>query len=163
MGRLIHEWHLPHIAWVVFWLWGEQEMDVLTSSCINQCQHYNNTLEDQLSSRSIEVECFQPSLEVSGELSISSFSNNFPGSVQVSDWTCHRSMQTSHCCCALLDGVSLTSYYSQQFGSCSHWCPIMKYLIKDVLVGWVLKGLSWLQLTALAGHRHMLCRCGFSS
>ena len=40
-GRLVPEWHLlPQIAQEAFKLWGQPEVDLLASSCTNQCQHY---------------------------------------------------------------------------------------------------------------------------
>ena len=42
------EWHLlPQIAQAAFYLWGLPEVDLLTSSCSIQCQHYF-TLETPL-------------------------------------------------------------------------------------------------------------------
>ena len=40
-GRDIIEWHLPPaIAYAVFHLWGQLEVDLLVSSHTNDCQHY---------------------------------------------------------------------------------------------------------------------------
>ena len=41
MGRLVPElFLLPHLAQMVFHLWGQPEMALLTSSHISQCQHH---------------------------------------------------------------------------------------------------------------------------
>ena len=47
----------------------------------------------------------------------------------------------------MLDGGSLASQSSHMLADIPWWCPIMKDLIMNVLVGQVLKGLPYLQLT----------------
>ena len=46
-GRLVPKWHLLNIAEAVFQLWHQPEVDLLASSCTNQCQH-NYTFENLL-------------------------------------------------------------------------------------------------------------------
>ena len=72
-----------------------------------------------ITSRSLQVECIQPSLAVLGELYVSSSSIKFAGSVQVSSRTCHKLIQTSQSSGSLLDGGSLASHSSQHVGRCS--------------------------------------------
>ena len=84
------------------------------------------------SSGCLGVECFQPPLDISGELclSISSFSS--PGSIHFPVRTCHRSFQTSYYSGTLLNEGSLVSHCCQHVDRYSlsisnhkgphHWC-----------------------------------------
>ena len=66
--ELVLEWHLlPHIAQAAFQLCGQLKVDLLTSLNTNQCQHYS-TFENPTTSGCLGVECFQPYMDVSGEL-----------------------------------------------------------------------------------------------
>ena len=58
-----------------------------------------------------------------------------------------EAVHTSHSSCTLLDGVFFTFHCSQHVEDVPHWCPIIKGLVRDVLVGQMLKGLPSLQLT----------------
>ena len=62
------------------------------------------------------VECFQPSLDISGKLLVSFSNLSSPASTQVPEKTCHRSAQTSNSSGTLLYGGSLASYSSQYIG-----------------------------------------------
>ena len=64
------------------------------------------------------VECFQPSLDVSGKLCVSSCTSSY-SSVQVSGRTCQRSTQTFDSGDTMLDGGSFASHSSQHVGGCS--------------------------------------------
>ena len=66
-----------------------------------------------------------------------------PRAVKVSGRTYHRSIQASNSSCTLLDGGSLVTHNSQHIGRHS---SILKDLISNVLVGWVLRGLPSLHL-----------------
>ena len=81
-------------------------------------------------SGSLVVECFQPPLDVSGELCDSSYISS-PGSVQFSGKICHRSIQISSCGGTLLDGGCLASPSSWHVGRHSLLIPNMKDLIMD--------------------------------
>ena len=94
---------------VVFQLWGEPEVVFLPSSCSNQCQCQYN-LRECLTSGNLEVEHFQPVLDISGELHISSSCITFPSSVYVAGRTCHRSIRTYNSNCTLLNGSFLVSH-----------------------------------------------------
>ena len=74
--------------------------------------HSGNTI----TSRSLGIECLLPSMELSGELSISSVCINSSSLVQLSNRTCHKSIQTSHSCGTMLDGSSLAFPSSQHVG-----------------------------------------------
>ena len=67
-------------------------------------------------SRSLGVECFQPSLDITGKLCNSSSCISSPHSVQVSSRTCHRSIQISNSSGTLLDVGSLNSHNFQHVG-----------------------------------------------
>ena len=75
-------------------------------------------------SGSLVFKCLQPSLDISGELCISSHCFSSPSSVQVSGRTCNRSIQTSNSCCTSLDGglLALHSYQhvQQHYSLASH-------------------------------------------
>ena len=72
-------------------------------------------LKGHFNFRSLGVECYQPSLDISCKLSISFSCNTSPSSIQVSGRTCHRLIQTSSSICTLLNGGCLASY-SYQYG-----------------------------------------------
>ena len=84
------------------------------------------------------VECFQPSLDISVELCLSSPSLSSPGSVQIPGRTSHRSSQTSYSIAILLNGSSFASHHS----TCWQMFLIVKDLTVDVVVSQVLKGRS---------------------
>ena len=106
-------------------------------------------LGKSISCGSLGIECFQFSLDIWNELCVFLFCFSCPSSVQASGRTCHRSIQTSHSSYTLLNGGSLASHSPQHLKRDSWWCCIVKNFIKDVLVPWVLKGLSLVELTLL--------------
>ena len=108
------------------------------------------------------VECPQTSLDVSGKLCVSFSCISSSCCVQVSGRTCHRWTQTFDSGGTMLDVGSMAPHSSQHVDRCSLVVPIMKYLIMDVSVGQVLKGLPYLNLT-LWLLSDVLCRQGFSS
>ena len=67
----------------------------------------------------VGVGCFQPPLDLSGELCISCSCIACPGSVKVTDRTCGRSIQTYYSRGTLLNGASLAFHGSQYIGRCS--------------------------------------------
>ena len=69
--------------------------------------------------------------------------------------------QTSNSGCILLDGSSLAFHSSQHVEDIPHWCAFVKDLVRDVLVGWVLKHMSSLYLTHWPPKD--MCRQWFSS
>ena len=77
-----------------------------------------NVEEDcgSVSSRSFAVECIQPSMEVSGELCISSTCTNSTSVVQVSSGRYHKLIQTSYSSGIMVDGGFLASHSSQCVG-----------------------------------------------
>ena len=57
-GKLFPDWHfLPCIAQAAFQLWGQPQVDMLASSCTNQCQLYC-TLEKPLPSGALGLNTF---------------------------------------------------------------------------------------------------------
>ena len=140
---LLPEWHLlPQVAHAGFCLWGLLEVDLLASSHSTQCHLGNST-----TSRGLGVECLQPSLDFSGKLSVSSFSSSSSSSVQVSGRTCQWSTQIFDSGGTMLDGGSWLPTILNMLADVPQWCPIIKDLIMDVLVGQALKGLQYLHLT----------------
>ena len=80
------------------------------------------------------VECFQPSVDTSGELCISSCISS-PSSVQIFGTTCHRSIQTPIIVVApLLDGGSLDSHSSQYIWRYSSLMSYHKWSHQGVLI-----------------------------
>ena len=76
-------------------------------------------LGNSINSGGLGVECFQPSLDFSGKLCVSSSSSGPSSSVQVSGRTCQQSTQTFDSGGAMLDGGSLASHSSQHVRGCS--------------------------------------------
>ena len=83
------------------------------------------------------VECLQSSLDVSVKLHVSSSCVSSSYSVQVSGGTCQRSTQKFYSSGTVLNMLADIPWQ----------CPVIKYLIVDVSVGKVLKGLPYLHLT----------------
>ena len=92
-------------------------------------------------------ECLQPSLEVLGMLYISSSFSSSSSTVKVSCRTCQRSTQTFDSGGTMLAGVSLAFHSSQNVSRHSSALSHHKDLIMDVLIGYVLMGLTYLHLT----------------
>ena len=88
------------VVHAAFQVMGQLEVDLF--------QHYYT-----LSLEAFWVENVQLSLDISGELCLSSFCISSPSSVQVSGKTCHRSTQTYYCRSILLDGSSLAFHSAQ--------------------------------------------------
>ena len=82
----------------------------LTHQSMSALLHSGKTF----SSRSFGVECVQPSVEVSGELCVSTPCIN--SVVQVVRGTCYKLIQTSYSGGAMLDGEFVASHSSQHFG-----------------------------------------------
>ena len=79
-------------------------------------------LGNSTTSRSLGVECLQPSLDFSGKLCVFSSCSSSSGSVQVTGRTCQWSTQTVDSGGTLLDGGSLASHHSQHVGR--HSSPV---------------------------------------
>ena len=114
-------------------------------------------------SGSLEVDCFQLTLDISDELYVSSSCISSPRSIQVSGWTCHRWTHTSYSSATLLDGSSLASHSSQHVGKypllvshCKrpqHGCFSQPHSQGSTIIGF----------KPLAAQRCVLHREGFSS
>ena len=103
------------MAQVAFCLWGQPEVGsagILLYSSMPVLVH----IENSATSGGLEVECLQPSLDVSGMLCVSSSCISSSSSVQVSGRTCQRSTQTFDSSDTMLDGGSLASHSSQHVG-----------------------------------------------
>ena len=70
-------------------------------------------------SQEFVVKCFQPPLQLSGKLCVSSSSFSYPITIQVPGRMCHQSIQTSYSWETLSDGSSLASHSSQHADRCS--------------------------------------------
>ena len=93
---LVSEFHLlSHIAQAVFQPW--HQSDLLASS-----------------SGSLGVKCFQPYLDISGELNVSSFCISSHSSVHISGRTCNRSTQNTYSSGTLFAGSSLALHSFQK-------------------------------------------------
>ena len=112
-GKLVPEWHfLLHKQLSSFrinqgWIFWLPHIPISVSFI---------TLWTTIASRSYGVECLQPSMEVSGELCISSSHVNSCSVVQVPSETCHKSIQTSYSSGTMLDGGSLAFHSSHHVG-----------------------------------------------
>ena len=113
-GLLVPEWHLLScVVWAAFifsvtqrWISWHPHVPINVSTFTSWKGH---------TSRGLGVEKFQPSVEISGELYVSSCFGS-PGSIQVPGRTCYRAIHTSVSDCTLLDGSSLASHSSQHVG-----------------------------------------------
>ena len=135
-------------------------MDLLASSCTNECQCYY-TLES--TSGSSGVECFQPPLGLSGELCVYSSNFSSPGSFPFPGRICHQSIQTSYSCGILLDGDSLASHSSQYIGRVSLSVSHCKGPCHGCLSWPGVQGSVITAFNPFATQRYVLCRQGFSS
>ena len=135
----------PQLTQAAFCLWGLPEVDLLASSIPLSASII--ILGNSTTSGGLGVESFQPSMEVSDMLCVSSSCTSSSSSVQDPGRTCQRSTETFDSGGTMLDGGSLASHSSQHVGRYSWHCPIIKDLGMDVLVGHVLKGLLYLHLT----------------
>ena len=89
-------------------------MELLPSSCTINVNRITSWRIHYL--RCLGVEHFQPSLKISGKLCISCPCICSSRSVQISDRTCHRLIQTSNFCHAFLGGGFLASHCFQHVG-----------------------------------------------
>ena len=102
---------------------------------------------ESITSESLLVKHFQPSLEVLSELYISFSYTSSPSSIQVSSRTYHKAVQTYNSHCTLLIVSSWLPTIPNMFKVVPSFCPIIKDCVWDVLEDQVLKGLALLDLT----------------
>ena len=112
---------------------------------------------------SLKVECFQPSLYLSGGLNISFSCMSSPSSLQTSDGICHGSIQTSNSSCTPLDRGFLASHSSQHFGRHSSLISDCKIPCKGYSGRPGAEGIAIIAFNCLAVQRHVIYRQGFSS
>ena len=141
-GRLVPAWHLlPCIAQAAFHLLGQPEVDLLGSSCTNQCQCYY-TLESPLTLGTLGLKNFnhawtyQVSYMFPPAALVSLVLSKFPLDHVTSQFRFF----------ILMEAPWLSTVFSM-LDDIHHWFPIVNDLIMDVLVGWVLKGVQSLHLT----------------
>ena len=141
-GRLVPEWHLfPQSS---------SSVSLLGSTGI--LIH----LEKFATSGNLGFEYFQPSLDISDELYISSFCISVPRSVQNYGRTCHRSIQTSSF--TLLDGGSLASHSSQHVGKHSSSVSYSKRFCHGYFSRPCAEGSDITACNLLLAHRHVLAQ-----
>ena len=144
---LLPEWHLlPQVAHAAFHLLGLPEVDLLASSCSTQCQHYF-TLETPLPLGAFRLNAFShpwtfqvsyvfPPLALV-PLVLSKFLAE------------HANSQLRHLILVApcwMEAPWLPTVLNM-LADIPQWCPIIKNLIMDVLLGQALKGLQYLHLT----------------
>ena len=144
---LLLEWHLlPQVAQLAFCLWGLPEVDLLASSCSTQCQHYF-TLETPLPLGALGLNAF-------GHPWTFQVSYVFPPLALVplvlSKFLAeHVNGQLRHLILVApcwMEAPWLPTVLNI-LADVPQLCPIVKYLVVDVLVGQVLRGLLYLHLT----------------
>ena len=104
-------------------------------------------LGNSTTSGGLGVECLEPSLNFSGKLCVSSSSSSSSSSVHV--LVEHVKSQLRHLILVVpcwMEAPWLPTVLSM-LADVPRWCPIVKDLIVDVLVGQALKGLQYLHLT----------------
>ena len=145
--HLLPEWHLlPQVAQAAFCLWGLPEVDLLASSHSTHCQHYF-TLETQLPLGALGLNAFSHPWKFQ-------ISYVFPPPALVplvlSKFLAeHVNGQLRHLILVApcwMEAPWLPTALSM-LADIPRQCPIIKDLVMDVLVGWVLKGLRYLHLT----------------
>ena len=145
--QLLPEWHLlPQVAQAAFCLWGLPEVDLLSSSRSTQCQHYF-TLETPLPLGAFGVNGFS-------HLWNFQVSYVFPPLALVplvlSKFLAeHLKDQLRHLLLVApcwMEAPWLPTVLNM-LADVPWWCPVIKDLIMDVLVGQALKGLQYLHLT----------------
>ena len=144
--RFVPEWHLLLcIAETVFQLWGQLRVDLLTSTCTNQCQHYYN-LENPLPLRTLEWDAFNHPRTVKWVM--------FPPPALVS--LVLPKSQAEHVTGSfrLLILVAPCLMEATWFPTVPNmlddipcWCAFTNNLAMYVSMDWALKGLSLLQLS----------------
>ena len=121
--------------------------------------HFGNST----ASGDLGVECLQPSLEISGELCVSSSGFGPSCSVKVSSRTCQQSTQMFTSGGSMLDGGSLASHSSQHAGRCSSAVPSSKRSHCGCFGRPGTQGSAISAFNPLAAQQCVLCRQGFSS
>ena len=136
-------WHSLGSLLTLASTWGGY-VGVLTYQSLSALLH----LEESTTFGSLAIECFQPSLGIWGESCVSSFyiSSLILCKFLVEHVTGQLKLLVLVVPCWM--GVSLSSH-SPQCIQCSLQCSIVKNIVLDVLVGWVLKDLTLLHLTFL--------------
>ena len=99
-------------------------MDSSASSHASQFQHYY-TLDESVANKNLEDECFQPSMEVSGELAISFNILSSNSSVKACGRVGNRSIHTSNSSCVLLDQASRLPTALNMLEGVLPECPIV--------------------------------------
>ena len=114
-------------------------------------------------SQTLEVECFQPCLEISGKLYVYSFSFISADFIQAPGRMCYRSDQTSYSSGILLDGGSLAYHSSQHAGRHSLLIIHDKRPHHGCLNQSGVQGSALTAFDCLTVQRCVLCRQGFFS
>ena len=145
--QLLLEWHLlPQVAQAAFCLWGLPEVHLLAYSCSTQCQHYF-TLETPLPLGVLGLNAFShpwnfqvsyvfPPLALVPLVLSKFLAEHVNGQLRHLILVAPCSMEAPW----LPTVLNMLAYVPQ-------WCPIIKDLIVDALVGQALKGLQYLHLT----------------
>ena len=146
-ARLVQEWHLfleqvkQHFA---LGSTGGWSFCILMYILMSTVLHFGKST----SCGSLGVECFQPSLEISGESCISSFCISLPSPVHISGRTCHRSMQTWYSHATLMDvGLLASNSPTDLLEDILHCCPVIKKSFHGFFSGPGDQGLPLLHLT----------------
>ena len=138
---LLLEWHLlPQVAQAAFNLWGLLEVDLLASSHSTQCQHYF-TLEYPLPLGALGLNAFShpwtfqvsyvfPPLALVPLVLSKFLAEHVNGQLR------HLILVATH----WMEAPWLPTILNM-LADVPQWCPIVKDLVMDVLVGQVLKGL----------------------
>ena len=144
---MLPEWHLiPQVAQVASHLWDLSEVDLLVSSRTTQCQH-SYTLESPLPLGALGLNAFNHAwmFQVSYifpppalvPLVLSKFlAEHVKGQLRHLIWVAPYWMEAPWLPTVL-----------NMLADVPQWCPIIKDLIVDVLVGQMLKSLPYLHLT----------------
>ena len=146
-GQMLPEWHLlPQEAQVAFHLWGLPEVDLLVSSCTIPCQHYY-TLESALPLGALGLNA--PSHPWTFQVSYVFPPPALVPLVLSTFLVEHVKGQLRHL--ILVAPCWMESFWLptvlNMLADVPQWCPIIKVLIMEVLVGQVLKSLPYLHLT----------------
>ena len=145
--QMLPEWHLlPQVAQAAFHLWSLSEVDLLASSRSTQCQHYF-ILETPLPLGALGLNAFshpwkfQVSYVFHPLALVPLFLSKFLAE-HVSG-QCRHLLLVAPC---WMEASWLPTVLNMLAGV-PQWCPLLKDLIVDVLVGQVLKGLQYQHLT----------------
>ena len=140
---------------------GQQELDLLASLHINQCQLYF-TLEWPLPPGSLWLNTFNHLWKSQVSYFICYSCNKSCSVVKVSSETCNKSIQASYCGGAILDGGSLVFHNSQHAGRHSSMVSHHKSLHQRCFSRLGAQGCAIAAFNPLAAQRHVLHRQGFS-